>query len=38
MTVERLQERIERLAGSRRVAVIVVLVALLVLFYLPLPA
>lgn len=37
MNVWRLQEEFERLSGSRRVAVILVLAALVVLFYLPFP-
>ena len=37
MNVWRLQEEFERLSGSRRIAVILVLTALVVLFSLPLP-
>jgi hypothetical protein len=38
MTVEQLQEHVERLAGSRLVAAILVLTALMVLYCLPLPS
>jgi hypothetical protein len=37
MSVWRLQEEFERVSGSRRIAVILVLTALVVLFCLPLP-
>jgi hypothetical protein len=36
MTVRQLQEKFERLVGSRRVVLIIVLAALLILFLLPL--
>jgi hypothetical protein len=38
MNVRQFQEEFERLAGSHRVAAILVLTALLVLFFLPLPS
>jgi hypothetical protein len=38
MNVRQVQERFERLAGSRRVVLIVVLAVLLVLFLLPFPS
>ena len=37
MNLWRLQEEFERLSGSRRIAVILVVTALVVLFSLPLP-